>query len=59
MSTAALAARIVPPSAIGGKPHQQVVEQDLDAVLRRQPRKPIGPRPLAQVASAAGPEPKG
>ena len=39
------------PRGIRRRPHDQVVEQDLGAVLDRQAREPIGAGPLADLAA--------
>jgi hypothetical protein len=54
---AAGAARLVAPRAIRRKPQDQVVEQDLGAVLHREAREPIGPCPLAHIAAEPDQDP--
>jgi len=53
MSAAPSTSRFVPPRAIGGQPHDQVVERDFRAVLHGEPRQPVRPRQLAALAPQA------
>ena len=46
-------ARIVAPGAVVRQAHDEIVQQDLRAVLRRKPREPVRASPLAQVALQA------
>jgi hypothetical protein len=44
---------IITPRTVCRKPHDQVVQQNLCAVLHREPREPVGASPLAGVAAEA------